>query len=42
MTPATLHETMQALLRGVTAKVILPRYRKLADHEVTAKAADLS
>jgi fructose-1,6-bisphosphatase/inositol monophosphatase family enzyme len=31
---------MHALLRDVTRKVILPRYQKLADHEVTAKAAD--
>ena len=31
---------MHALLREVTRVAILPRYRKLAEHEVTAKAAD--
>jgi fructose-1,6-bisphosphatase/inositol monophosphatase family enzyme len=40
MTPAALHEAMRALLREVTAKVILPRYQKLAAHEITAKIAD--
>ena len=40
MNPAALHDTMHALLREVTSKVILPRYQKLAAHEVTAKAAD--
>lgn len=40
MTPGALHEAMHALLREVTGKVILPRYQKLAEHEVTAKAAD--
>lgn len=40
MTPSALHEAMHALLRGVSARVILPRYQKLAEHEVTAKAAD--
>ena len=40
MTPSALHEAMHALLRGVSARVILPRYQKLAAHEVTAKAAD--
>ena len=40
MTPSALHEAMHALLREVTGKVILPRYQKLAEHEVTAKAAD--
>ena len=40
MTPAALHEAMYALLREVTGKVILPRYQKLAVHEVSAKAAD--
>lgn len=40
MTPAALHEAMHALLREVTAKVITPRYQKLAAHEVTAKLAD--
>jgi fructose-1,6-bisphosphatase/inositol monophosphatase family enzyme len=37
---AALHEAMHALLREVTARVILPRYRKLAEHEITAKLAD--
>jgi fructose-1,6-bisphosphatase/inositol monophosphatase family enzyme len=37
---AALHEAMHALLSEVTAKVILPRYRKLATHEITAKLAD--
>ena len=40
MTPAALHDAMHELLREVTAKVILPRYQKLAEHEVTAKIAD--
>jgi fructose-1,6-bisphosphatase/inositol monophosphatase family enzyme len=40
MTNAELHEAMHALLREVTAKIILPRYQKLAKHEVTAKIAD--
>ena len=40
MTPAALNETMHALLREVTQKVILPRYRKLAVHEITAKLVD--
>ena len=40
MTPASLHGAMHTLLREVTAKVILPRYQKLAAHEVTAKLAD--
>jgi fructose-1,6-bisphosphatase/inositol monophosphatase family enzyme len=31
---------MHDLLRDVSRKAILPRYRKLAAHEVTAKAAD--
>jgi fructose-1,6-bisphosphatase/inositol monophosphatase family enzyme len=39
MNPAALHESMHALLREVSAKAILPYYRKLAAHEVTAKAA---
>jgi len=38
--PAALHEAMHALLREVTGKVILPRYQKLAEHEVTSKVAD--
>ena len=40
MTSAALHEAMHALLRDVTRKVILPRYQKLAEHEITAKLAD--
>jgi fructose-1,6-bisphosphatase/inositol monophosphatase family enzyme len=40
VTPAALHEAMHALLREVTRKVILPRYQKLAAHEITAKIAD--
>ena len=40
MTPAVLHEAMHALLREVTAKVITPRYQKLATHEITSKLAD--
>jgi len=40
MTPGALHEAMHALLREVSGKVILPRYQKLAEHEVEAKAAD--
>ena len=40
MTPAALHEAMHALMREVTGKVILPRYQRLAAHEITAKAAD--
>ena len=40
MTPGALHESIHALLRDVTAKVILPRYQKLAAHEITAKLAE--
>jgi fructose-1,6-bisphosphatase/inositol monophosphatase family enzyme len=40
MTPAALHEAMHALLREVTARAILPRYQKLAAHEITSKIAD--
>ena len=40
MTPAALHQAMHALLRDVTAKIITPRYQKLATHEITAKLAD--
>jgi fructose-1,6-bisphosphatase/inositol monophosphatase family enzyme len=40
MRPSALHEAMHALLREVTAKVIVPRYQQLAEHEITAKAAD--
>jgi fructose-1,6-bisphosphatase/inositol monophosphatase family enzyme len=40
LSPAALHEAVHALLRDVTRKVILPRYQKLAAHEITAKLAD--
>jgi fructose-1,6-bisphosphatase/inositol monophosphatase family enzyme len=40
MNPSALHAATHALLREVTAKAILPRYRTLAEHEITAKAAD--
>ena len=35
-----LHQAMHDLLREVSQAVILPRYRKLAEHEITAKLAD--
>ena len=34
------HEAVQTLLRDVSRKAILPYYQALADHQVTAKAAD--
>ena len=40
MTPDALHEAMHALLGEVSRKIILPRYQKLATHEIHAKAAD--
>jgi fructose-1,6-bisphosphatase/inositol monophosphatase family enzyme len=40
MTPDALHEAMRALLRDVSQRIILPRYQKLATHEILAKAAD--
>jgi fructose-1,6-bisphosphatase/inositol monophosphatase family enzyme len=40
MNPSALDEAMHALLRYVTTKTILPRYQQLAEHEITAKAAD--
>lgn len=40
MTPDALHQTMHALLRKVSASAILPYYQSLAEHEITAKAAD--
>ena len=40
MTPGALHDAMRALLREVSQKVILPRYQKLATHEITSKIAD--
>jgi fructose-1,6-bisphosphatase/inositol monophosphatase family enzyme len=35
-----LHDAMHALLRDVSRTVILPRYQKLATHEITSKIAD--
>lgn len=40
MTLTALDGAMHALLREVSGKTILPRYQRLAEHEVTAKAAD--
>ncbi|HYD23497.1 MAG TPA: inositol monophosphatase family protein [Croceibacterium sp.] len=40
MTPSALHAAVHALVREVTARVILPRYQKLAEHEISAKLAD--
>lgn len=40
MAPDSIHSTMHALLREVTAKVITPRYQTLATHEITPKIAD--
>jgi len=40
MNSVALNVAIHALLREVTDKAILPRYRKLAAHEITAKAAD--
>ena len=40
MTPAALDDALLELVREVTAKVILPRYQKLAAHEITSKIAD--
>jgi len=40
VTPDALHAEMHALLRNVSARAILPYYRKLAADQVTAKAAD--
>jgi fructose-1,6-bisphosphatase/inositol monophosphatase family enzyme len=40
MKSSTLHQAMHSLLREVTTTAILPRYRRLAEHEVTAKVAD--
>jgi fructose-1,6-bisphosphatase/inositol monophosphatase family enzyme len=37
---AALHDAVQTLLREVSARAIVPRYRKLAAHEITAKLAD--
>ena len=40
MTGPALDAAMLALLRDVTTTIILPRYQKLAEHEITAKLAD--
>lgn len=40
MTPAALHDAVHGLLREVAQTAILPRYRKLAEGEIIAKAAD--
>jgi fructose-1,6-bisphosphatase/inositol monophosphatase family enzyme len=40
VTPSALHDAMLALLRNVAATAIMPRYRRLAAHEVIEKAAD--
>jgi fructose-1,6-bisphosphatase/inositol monophosphatase family enzyme len=40
VTSAELHKAMLALLRDVSARAIMPYYRKLAEHEVIEKAAD--
>ncbi len=37
---AAFHKAIEALLRATTERVILPRYQKLAEHEITAKKAD--
>jgi fructose-1,6-bisphosphatase/inositol monophosphatase family enzyme len=37
---AAFHEAVHALLREVSRTAILPYYQKLAEHEVTAKAAN--
>ena len=40
MSPDALHKAMHGLLREVSTEIILPRYQKLAAHEITAKLAD--
>lgn len=40
MNPGTLHRTMHDLLRDVATRAILPYYRKLAEDQISAKAAD--
>lgn len=40
MSPDALHKAMHDLLREVSTEIILPRYQKLAEHEITAKLAD--
>lgn len=39
-TNASLRDEVASLMRAVSADVIMPRYRNLADHEVMEKAAD--
>jgi fructose-1,6-bisphosphatase/inositol monophosphatase family enzyme len=40
VTPDALHRAILDLVREVSRTVILPRYQKLATHEIEAKAAD--
>ncbi|OJW72996.1 MAG: inositol monophosphatase [Sphingomonadales bacterium 63-6] len=40
MSPDGLHDAVLSLLRDVARQAILPHYQTLADHQVTAKAAD--
>jgi fructose-1,6-bisphosphatase/inositol monophosphatase family enzyme len=40
VTPGTLHEAVHTLLQDVSRRAILPRYQKLAEGEIIAKAAD--
>ena len=35
-----LHEPVVALMREVARDIVMPRYRNLADHEISEKAAD--
>lgn len=38
--PSSLHRAVDALMRQVAVEVVMPRYRNLAAHEVSEKAAD--
>src|SRR3546814_6467088 len=38
--PTELHEPVVALMREVGRDIVMPRYRNLASHEVSEKAAD--
>ncbi|KEQ54857.1 inositol monophosphatase family protein [Sphingobium chlorophenolicum] len=38
--PTELHEPVVALMRDVARDIVMPRYRNLASHEVSEKAAD--
>src|SRR3546814_15030345 len=38
--PTELHEPVVALMREVGRDIVMPRYRTLASHEVSEKAAD--